>query len=740
MKHRVMHMFYLIVCMSIFLLTITGQAKASKVTLSLYDQGFNINEFYDNGEFSVENGIKDGNPEWLLVVIGDPANVEDVFETATIPNPFDLEIEGVDFHFEVFQPFRFPDRFDGLFSKTVDDPVLFVFDSLTVADVQFYDDGILADDRIDLSPFAEELPEFFFEVDAGDRLYVTMLDGTTLRISNIVRTDDFSVGFDVEPVPEPGTFLMLGLGVIGIIGLVRKKRNMRLLKKTGLLLICIIISFSVSSYAYDIGPDFCSSMSHHACPAFQDAYDAHRNVLGEPVSAAAKNAAGEWYQKFEHGTIEYRGYSAYVVYGAIYNKWASLNWGFGDLGGPTSNRKSVKSIKTGVTGDIQNFDHGYIIYYKGRTFEVHGDIATVYAREGGATGWLGFPTSDEYADSNSPGDYRRSDFEGGYITWNGIDQYLAYNWDGVAYQNGKPLHTELIAVKGPCCVNSGRKVSTSDFIPTWSTYAPSDAELISDPSTLYSRASMTETYNALPVIASGYKYGSATCSNSVTAVNSDVAIMVKDVGFNLENLTRVYDKTKGIFEKSGLNNIGLCSLEFGSLDVRPFNYNYSKICCADYGSCIREQKEVSFAFDVNVYKMECDFPLLGVPYAASVNARVKSGFSAGADIYGKTTCEKFNVCGDFHADFMLGGGVSATIGANVGGFDLEVADADLILQVESGVQNKNDFCWKPGQGLDPFSLELHTTVKVVGEVKVFSIFGGKAVDWKLGSFNSEIHL
>lgn len=288
MKYFLKYRWGFMICVMALLIGGTmDQANAHNVTLSLYNQGFNANEFYDNGDFSVDDGIMNSDPKWLLVVIGDPANVEDIFETTGESNPFELELAGADFHFEVFQPFRFPDRFDGLFSTTVDDPVLLVLDNLAIADVRFYDDGVLADDRIDLSAHSAELPEFYFEVDSRDKLYLTMLDGTVLQFSNFTRLDDFTVSFDAAPVPEPGTIVLLGFGLAGLLGVLRKRGMKNILFSS--LLTCMLsftifmIFFSSSVLAYEIGPEFCSSMSVAICGLFQNEYD---SALGEPITTA----------------------------------------------------------------------------------------------------------------------------------------------------------------------------------------------------------------------------------------------------------------------------------------------------------------------------------------------------------------------------------------------------------------------------------------------------------------------
>jgi hypothetical protein len=200
---------------------ITAPASAFLVTLSPYNQGFDINAFYNDGEFDVEAGMVNASENTLLVIVGDPANVETILEVPE--DPFELAMNGSDFHFEIFQPFRFEHRFDGLFSTTVDDPVIFVPDNGIVT--SFSDDGVLADDRIDLTAYAPELPPVYYEVDFGDVITMLTNDGTRLFIRNVQRLADFTVQFDIGPIPEPATIVTLGLGIIGLIGIARKKRK-----------------------------------------------------------------------------------------------------------------------------------------------------------------------------------------------------------------------------------------------------------------------------------------------------------------------------------------------------------------------------------------------------------------------------------------------------------------------------------------------------------------------------------
>lgn len=84
----------------------------------------------------------------------------------------------------------------------------------------------------------------------------------------------------------------------------------------------------------------------------------------------------------------------------------------------------------GTTGRYQHFRHGYILWhrngaYAGQVFATYGDIAYRYSQEGGSSGWLGFPVSDEFSVSGG----RRSNFEGGYITWDArTRETRVYRW------------------------------------------------------------------------------------------------------------------------------------------------------------------------------------------------------------------------------------------------------------------------------------------------------------------------
>ena len=152
------------------------------------------------------------------------------------------------------------------------------------------------------------------------------------------------------------------------------------------------------------------------------------DIAGNP----AANLPGQWAVKFyidgqfqfeDHFTITGSTGNAcgYTLGGGIYDKWIELGGEHGLLGCPTRDEGEAAHSPQGTEGRWSEFgsgDGGYIIWHRtgefaGQAFEVHGCMFKLYKSLGGTGSWLGFPVSDEY---DVPGG-RRSDFEGGYITW-----------------------------------------------------------------------------------------------------------------------------------------------------------------------------------------------------------------------------------------------------------------------------------------------------------------------------------
>lgn len=135
-------------------------------------------------------------------------------------------------------------------------------------------------------------------------------------------------------------------------------------------------------------------------------------VLGYPTTDEGPSADGKGrYNHFERGSIYWSERTgAHEVHGAIQDKWETLGWEMGILGYPVEDEVGSAD----GTGYSSKFERGTIAYTATTSAkEVHGRIHDKWQELGAQGGKLGYPTSDEFA----AGNFRRSEFQNGAITW-----------------------------------------------------------------------------------------------------------------------------------------------------------------------------------------------------------------------------------------------------------------------------------------------------------------------------------
>ncbi len=187
------------------------------------------------------------------------------------------------------------------------------------------------------------------------------------------------------------------------------------------------------------------SSSTGAHPVFGQMYIDYEDLgegshtIGLPKHSS-KSIQGGRYQEFEQGRMYFKPglQKAFEVHGDILKKYIKLGghtkWGF-----PISDEEDVKK-GTRIIGKSSDFEN-CTIYWSAATgaWEVHGSIRKKYDDEGGASGQLGFPTSDEEFIPNENG-ARYNTFKNGTITWfrNWKNTYVSY-----PYQ----LHIDRVIVR-----------------------------------------------------------------------------------------------------------------------------------------------------------------------------------------------------------------------------------------------------------------------------------------------------
>jgi hypothetical protein len=209
-----------------------------------------------------------------------------------------------------------------------------------------------------------------------------------------------------------------------------------------------------------------------------------RGVLEYPQSDEEAAAGGGKRSRFTHGEIYWKSATgAAEVHGAIGAKWHAHGGPGGLLGYPVADEARVMS-GTRELGRFSRFEKG-AIYWSSRTgaHEVHGAILAEWENVwGGATGPLGFPTSDETSTPTSGG--RFSNFEKGCLVWHGsgafagahaftklefyLDRFATKGDDGFA-RGGQDLY-----VKADIKASTGQ--SFAERMPRSGTYG-SDEEI-----------------------------------------------------------------------------------------------------------------------------------------------------------------------------------------------------------------------------------------------------------------------
>lgn len=128
--------------------------------------------------------------------------------------------------------------------------------------------------------------------------------------------------------------------------------------------------------------------------------------LGYPASDLT--TAGR--QNFDGGSLA--GRPTRLVSGAILARWAQLGYEAGALQDPTSAASGFFTFNA-TSGTAQSFKNGWIASVGGRALIVNGRILQKYLSLGGASGKMGAPVTEEFAD----GVRKRQNFEGGSMVY-----------------------------------------------------------------------------------------------------------------------------------------------------------------------------------------------------------------------------------------------------------------------------------------------------------------------------------
>lgn len=129
------------------------------------------------------------------------------------------------------------------------------------------------------------------------------------------------------------------------------------------------------------------------------------------------------------------------------------------------------------------------------------------------------------------------------------------------------------------------------------------------------------------------------------------------VELNIATIIAVYSDAKDI-----LNSIGPCTDSGGAAPNVGITSAWFEDCCDGE---LKELNKFGGILSWDAGTTTCDWPLVGVPYLASVNATANAGFNFSISPNKSESCDGDELCFTGNSAFGLGGGVSATAAAGV---------------------------------------------------------------------------
>jgi len=148
--------------------------------------------------------------------------------------------------------------------------------------------------------------------------------------------------------------------------------------------------------------------------------------IGLAFSDESGNPCGGRYNIFENGAAItwHPNTGAYITKGSIRVKHSQYGFECGFIGYPITDELRTPT----KPGAYNHFQGGKSIYWSPNTPAslVHGAIRGTWASQGWENSRFGFPASDEFDFSDSTGNYRRNNFQGGAILWNKANGAISY--------------------------------------------------------------------------------------------------------------------------------------------------------------------------------------------------------------------------------------------------------------------------------------------------------------------------
>ena len=257
---------------------------------------------------------------------------------------------------------------------------------------------------------------------------------------------------------------------------------------------------------------------------------------------------------------------------------------------------------------------------------------------------------------------------------NSFDVSVVYSIGGATYTDTKHVQkAKLIGFTLPCCID---KVTNVKDIAILSFDGPCHPTVTFNPPTL----SPEGLGYVIVAGADGNTNKTVTASADGVSLDASINVVNPNITFGVTPITFNFTSWGNRFVNclvSGLNGgVSPCQPRGSWIPRGSLSYKSNKMCCPTSTPCVQTSRKYSGSANWT-WGMTCHFPVVGVPYVASLDAVISAGIDGQISLSAQTTCTTTRVCAGLDVTARIGGGVGGTILAGA-------VSAELQIQVSAG--------------------------------------------------------
>lgn len=275
-----------------------------------------------------------------------------------------------------------------------------------------------------------------------------------------------------------------------------------------------------------------------------------------------------------------------------------------------------------------------------------------------------------------------------------------------------------ISASPECCYKRGDALNANNLNIT-TTPAGLEHNVEIDPSSVPADLLTRSVYNVNVTLKNTCGDQTLERTTTITAVDEDIEVGAGTSRVDPEQILN--DAIEAIDRALGILPPNPCSPS-----ISPTNgatVKFSNKCCKDGGTCDGVTGNVKVTGSVGVTGgIECNFPFAGIPYIASLDARLGVNASGTVSLEYEYNCANHNVCFELKPSASIYGGIAGRV---LGGVLLDAA-----LVIVASAEVKDGLKWCTGNS-PPSTAQLCGNIAVEGSVVFLSGVASETISYKI---------